>query len=124
MKIVKMRKSVFVSTIVISGLLFGSVGAFAGTGIEAIKAKLNHNIKFVLDGSKWTPKDQSGNNLSALVYSGSTYVPLRAVSEALGAEVDFDANSSTISINSSGDSGIPYNDDSTASAPAATSAPP
>ncbi|MNO55842.1 hypothetical protein D3C76_463420 [compost metagenome] len=46
-----------------------------------------------------------------------------AVSEALGAEVDFDANASTISINSSGDSGIPYNDDSTASAPAATTAP-
>ncbi|NOU78228.1 hypothetical protein GC101_04975 [Paenibacillus sp. LMG 31459] len=117
MKLVKMRKSVFVSTIVVSSLLFGTVGVFAGNGVEAIKAKLNHDIKFVLNGSKWTPKDQSGNNLSALVYNGSTYVPLRSVSEALGAEVDFDAASLTISIDGSSGSGIPYKDASTASTP-------
>ncbi|MEK3796622.1 stalk domain-containing protein [Paenibacillus sp. FSL R7-0204] len=117
MKLVKMRKSVFVSSIVVSSLLFGTVGVFAGNGVEAIKAKLNHDIKFVLNGSKWTPKDQSGNNLSALVYNGSTYVPLRSVSEALGADVNFDGASLTISIDGSGDSGIPYKDTSTASTP-------
>lgn len=62
-------------------------------------------------------KDQSGNNLSALVYNGSTYVPLRSVSEALGADVNFDGASLTISIDGSGDSGIPYKDTSTASTP-------
>ncbi|OKP99266.1 stalk domain-containing protein [Paenibacillus sp. P46E] len=125
MKLIKMRKSVFISSIVVSSLLFGSVGVLAGTGVETIKAKLNHNIKFLLNGAKWTPKDQSGNNLSALVYNGSTYVPLRSVSEALGAEVDFDAPSLTISIDGSGDSGIPYNDTNTASTPQqpATQAP-
>ncbi|WP_379163503.1 stalk domain-containing protein [Paenibacillus sp. sgz5001063] len=117
MKLIQMRKSVFISSIVVSSLLFGSVGVFAGTGVETIKAKLNHDIKFLLNGAKWTPKDQSGNNLSALVYNGSTYVPLRSVSEALGAEVDFDASSLTISIDGSDNSGIPYNDASTASTP-------
>lgn len=60
MKLVKMRKSVFVSSIVVSSLLFGTVGVFAGNGVEAIKAKLNHDIKFVLNGSKWTPKRSIG----------------------------------------------------------------
>lgn len=107
----RIKKSVFVSLLVICSLLFGSIGVFAASGIESIKAALNHNIKFILDGSSWTPKDPNGNKMSALVYKGSTYVPLRAVSEALDAELDWDNDTSTIIINKGGNEGIPYNDD-------------
>ncbi|MGF7047568.1 hypothetical protein J2T13_002073 [Paenibacillus sp. DS2015] len=57
---------------------------------------LNHNITFKVDGIKWTPKDSNGDKLSALVYDGSTYVPLRVVSEALGAEVSWNNSSQQI----------------------------
>ncbi|BBI32445.1 copper amine oxidase N-terminal domain-containing protein [Cohnella abietis] len=107
----QIKKSVFVSTLLACSLVFTTVGVTASNGIQNITAALNKNIKFVLDGSSWQPKDPKGNNLSALVYNGSTYVPLKSVSEALGAEVDWNPKTTTITINSGGDqSGIPYLD--------------
>lgn len=108
---IQIKKTTFITLLVIVGLLFGVVGVGASGGIERIQAALNHNITFLLDGAKWTPKDNNGNKLSALVYNGSTYVPLRAVSEALDAEVNWDGSTSTITINKSDDNfGIPYKD--------------
>ncbi|MBH5319055.1 hypothetical protein I6N90_14710 [Paenibacillus sp. GSMTC-2017] len=108
----QMKKSVFIASLLTCSLVFGSIGAVASTGVEKIKASLNHNIKFVLNGDNWSPKDSKGNKLSALVYDGSTYVPLRAIGEALDAEVDYDGKTSTITIDQDGStSGIPHNDD-------------
>ena len=108
----QIKKSVFVSSLVACSLAFGAVGAVASNGIEKVTASLNHNIKFLLDGKTWKPKDANGKELSALVYKGSTYVPLRAVGNALGAEVDYDGDKLIITIDSSGDDGIPHLDDS------------
>lgn len=48
----------------------------------------------------------NGNNINAdvQVIDGKSYVPLRAIGEALGAKVDFDGSTNTISISSSGTS--------------------
>lgn len=110
----RIKKSVFVASLLACSLVFGSIGAVASTGVEKISASLNHNIKFLLNGKKWTPTDANGKELSALVYKGSTYVPLRAVSNALGAAVDYDANNLVITIDNS-DDGIPYLDSSSSS---------
>ncbi|MHA7966873.1 stalk domain-containing protein [Paenibacillus sp. CAU 1782] len=107
----QIKKSVFVSSLLACSLVFGSVGVVASTGVEKISASLNHSIKFLLNGKSWTPTDVNGNELSALVYKGSTYVPLRAVSNALGANVDYDPNTLVITIDGS-DSGVPYLDNS------------
>jgi hypothetical protein len=104
------KKSVFLSSLVACSLVFGAVGAVASNGIEKVSASLNHNIKFLLDGKSWKPKDANGKELSALIYKGSTYVPLRAVGTALGAEVDYDGDNLVITIDSSND-GIPHLDD-------------
>lgn len=108
----KVKKSVFVSTIVATGLVFGSIGAFAATGIEKITAYLNHDIKFTVNGQSWTPKDPDGKTLSPIVYEGSSYLPVRAVSEALNAAVDFNSSTQVISINTGSAAGVPYKDDS------------
>lgn len=124
MKTMQIKKSVFVSTVLACSLLFGAVGVYAGNGVEAVKANLNHNIKFSLNGSSWALKDNKGNKMAPLVYNNSTYVPLRAVSEALGAEVNLDVNTMTISINTAdGDSGIPYNDVSNPTKPSTPNPP-
>lgn len=107
----QIKKSVFISSLLACSLVFGSVGVVASNGIEKISASLNHNIKFLLNGKSWKPADVNGNELSALVYKGSTYVPLRAVGNALGANVDYDSKTLVISIDGS-DSGIPYLDSS------------
>ncbi|GAA0386682.1 copper amine oxidase N-terminal domain-containing protein [Paenibacillus motobuensis] len=107
----KIKKKVFVASLVACGLLSSAITVGAATGIQKIQAALNHNITFELDGSSWTPRDPDGKKLSALVYDGSTYVPLRAVSEALGAEVNWNGGAQKIIINSNGgNEGIPYKD--------------
>lgn len=107
----KIKKKVFVASLVACGLLSSAITVGAATGIQKIQAALNHNITFELDGSSWTPRDPDGKKLSALVYDGSTYVPLRAVSEALGAEVNWNGSAQKIIINSNGgNEGIPYKD--------------
>lgn len=110
----QMKKSVFVSSLLACSLVFGSVGVVASTGVEKISASLNHSIKFLLNGKSWKPTDVNGNELSALVYKGSTYVPLRAVSNALGANVNYDPDTLVITIDGS-DSGVPYLDSSSGS---------
>lgn len=82
-------------------MLFTAVGVGASNGIQKIQAALNHNITFKLDGSDWVPKTSEGDKLSALIYDGTTYVPLRAVSEGLGADIAWNSSTQRISINSS-----------------------
>src|SRR5690606_10675405 len=61
-----------------------------------IKANLNHGIKITLDGKPWTPRDAQGNALTPITYKGSTYLPVRAVAEAAGISVDWDAATQTV----------------------------
>jgi hypothetical protein len=103
----KFKKSTIIASIVAFGLVCGAVGAGAATGIKQIKAALNYNLKFSVDGESWTPKDAKGNTMTPIVYNGSTYLPARAIGEALGASVAL--NGTTIEIET-GNSGIPYND--------------
>lgn len=103
----KFKKSTVIASIVAFGLVCGAVGAGAATGITQIKAALNNNLKFSVDGESWTPKDAKGNKMAPIIYNGSTYLPARAIGEALGASVAL--NGSTIEIET-GNNGIPYND--------------
>jgi len=106
----QIKKSALAAIVLSCSLVFTTIGVAASSGIEKISASLNHNIKFVLNGSNWQPKDANGNKLSALVYNGSTYVPLKAVSEALGAEAKWNSSTSSITINTGDQSGVPYLD--------------
>ncbi|MUT65198.1 hypothetical protein [Paenibacillus sp. NEAU-GSW1] len=103
----KFKKSAIVASVLAFGLVCGAVGAGAATGIQQIKAALNYNLNFKIDGESWTPKDSNGNKMAPIVYKGSTYLPARAVSEALGATIGLSGN--TISIDTGVD-GHPYND--------------
>lgn len=93
----KKKKSVLIlSTLAL--LLTFSAGASAASTLERIQANLNHGITFLLNGSKWQPTDSNGKKVTAISYQGTTYVPLRAVSEATGAEVEWDGTKQQISL--------------------------
>ena len=45
------------------------------------------NIKIFMDGEEVTPKDGNGQSVEPFIYNGTTYLPVRAVSNAIGKEV-------------------------------------
>ncbi|MEF2967679.1 stalk domain-containing protein [Paenibacillus sp. M1] len=100
----KIKKSVFVSSLVACSLLFGSIGAFAAGGVEKITAYLNRDMVFKIDGVTWTPKNANGTKVYPIVYDGTTYLPARAISEAVGADIAWNSSTQTLSISTSGSS--------------------
>ena len=85
----------------VSGVLIGSLltggAAVAKTGSELIEAWYS-NIKIVLNGSEIAPKDANGRVVEPFTSNGTTYLPVRAISEALGKEVRWDGETHTVYI--------------------------
>lgn len=73
-----------------------SIGALAASNLVKIAAHLNHNITFTLNGYSWTPTDANGKVLYPITYNNTTYLPVRAVSEAAGVRINWDGKTQTI----------------------------
>lgn len=56
---------------------------------------VDYGITLNINGQKAVLKDPNGNIVQPFVYSGTTYVPIRAVSENLGATVGYDSSTNT-----------------------------
>ena len=76
-----------------------SVGA--SEGVRNIEAVFK-NIQIYVDGNKITPRDSAGKEIEPFIYNGSTYLPLRAVGEAVGKEVSWDGATSSVYLGKSG----------------------
>ncbi len=55
-------------------------------------------IRIVLDGRLIIPKDANGTVLDAFILNGTTYLPVRALANALGCDVGWDGATSTVLI--------------------------
>lgn len=92
----------------LQGLLAGAVVAallVSGTALAASTQRLDavfNSIKLFVDGKEVTPKDSEGRTVEPFAVNGTTYLPVRAVAEALGKEVSWDGNTNTIYIGSMG----------------------
>jgi hypothetical protein len=91
-----LKKSLKVGLITAVAAVSMSVGAVADTALEEIKAYLNKGVSIELKGNAWTPKDEDGNVLHPITYNGSTYLPVRAVGEAVGLKVGWNAETQTV----------------------------
>ena len=56
------------------------------------------DIKICIDGEIITPTDADGNFVEAFIIDGTTYLPVRAVTNAFGKEVSWDENTHTLYI--------------------------
>ncbi len=88
-------KKRLVVLIAVAALLVFAAGAFAGSNIEAIQANLAHDFKFLVDGEDFVPMDGDAK-LSPIVYNDRTYLPARALGEALGIEVGWNEDTRTV----------------------------
>lgn len=77
-----------------ASMLLGAAASYSDAAITASY----RNIKLMVDGVYQTPTDADGNIVEPFIYEGTTYLPVRAVSEALGRKVDFDASTNTVLI--------------------------
>lgn len=93
----------FVSGLLMTVLLLAmclSVSAAANRTIQ-----VEDGIKITLNGSAMTPRDVSGKEVPVFLYEGTTYVPARAISEALGLNVSFNSATRTVVLSSKSSTG-------------------
>jgi hypothetical protein len=68
----------------------------SAASLVEIKAYLNNEIKIMLNGKLFEPKLADGTKVVPITYNGTTYLPLRAISEAVGLETSWDGNTKTV----------------------------
>lgn len=73
-------------------VLVFTVGVVAAPAVNTITANLASDFKFMLNGKAWTTQN------TPLVVDGRTYLPLRAIGEALGVKIDWDPDTRTVII--------------------------
>lgn len=73
-----------------------TAGVVANPAVQTITANLAADFKFVVNGESWQPTDADGSNLVPIVYNGRTYLPARAIGEALDVKVDWDDATRTV----------------------------
>ena len=74
-----------------------STPSFAASVSKQLTAYYN-DIKLIINGETVTPKDASGTVVEPFVIDGTTYLPVRAVAEALGQNVSWDGATRTVII--------------------------
>lgn len=73
----------------------------ASARAQDISVELRDDFTVVVDGVKRTFADANGKTVYPLLYSGSTYLPVRAIGELMGKTVSWDAAASTVTLSGS-----------------------
>ncbi|MDR0937295.1 MAG: NPCBM/NEW2 domain-containing protein [Oscillospiraceae bacterium] len=71
-------------------LLLSAAPAIAASTTQLISVIFS-DMKLIIDGKQYTPKDSNGGEIKPLVYNGTTYLPLKAVAEAFGRVAAWDS---------------------------------
>lgn len=63
--------------------------------VEKQATLVYNDIKITLNGERIKPKDANGKTVEPFIIDGTTYLPVRAVAEALDLDVSWDGETST-----------------------------
>lgn len=88
-------------------LTVGAACALAVTSFAAgnmISISVDPSVKILVNGAEFKPKDANGNDVMTFIYNGTTYAPLRALAEAYGLEVGYDASRNMATVSEPGKS--------------------
>lgn len=100
----KERLKGFVTGLLTMALILGlAVPALAAT-VKQLNASYS-GIKITLDGKAITPTDANGSTVEPFAVDGTTYLPVRAVANALGLGVGWDQDTQTVKLTSGGNQG-------------------
>lgn len=78
---------------VILGVTLGSAQA-----VSAVKAELKPDMTIIIDGSARTFYNAGGLEVHPILYNGTTYLPVRAIGELMGKNVDWNQDTLTVTL--------------------------
>ena len=82
----------FAAGVLVATLALGVAVPAGAAALTSKKIDVLQGIEIFVDGVRLDPKDANGKSVETFVYKGTTYIPLRAVSQALGKAVSYDGN--------------------------------
>lgn len=94
-----MKKSAKIITAALLAVIL-SAGSFAAGSL--IDITVDPTVKIKVNGEEFRPKDANGNDVMTFIYNGTTYAPLRALAEAYGLEVGYDAAANMATVDEPG----------------------
>ena len=87
--------AILIGTSLAVGLLITSAGAAVASGVAA---QLSPNFTVLVDGESRTFYNVAGVEVHPILYNGTTYLPVRAMSELIGKNVNWDQSTYTVSL--------------------------
>lgn len=89
----------FILGMILTLLLVGTVEVWATGQVGKNIEVFYNNIKLVVDGKPASfGNDSNGNKIEPFIYNGTTYLPVRAVGDAMGKAVEWDGKTQTVFI--------------------------
>ena len=99
-----MKKSTRILAVTLALCLGLGTAALAAGGMRTIEVL--SGMKVLVNGEEFTPTDVNGSAVDVFAYNGTTYVPIRAMSEAFGLEVGYDAAQQAAVVNGTAGSSV------------------
>lgn len=93
-----MKKTKLIATLAITAIAAGAISAGAYTYYKTINVEPGPFL--YIDNGFFFPKDANGNQVETFIYNGTTYVPIRAISEAFDKTVSYYEESNIVKITS------------------------
>lgn len=97
MKLFFSRRIRIAVIMVLAFAVISGAAAFAPAGTKTLEAFYN-DIKIYVNGAMITPADVNGKSTEPFIVDGTTYLPVRAIGEALGEKVDWDGETYSVYI--------------------------
>ena len=97
MKFINQFKQFFMGMICMALIGAITIPVVAASNSRSIEAFFS-GIKIYVDDNLISPKDGNGNPIEPFIYNGTTYLPVRAVSTALGKAVSWDGKTQSVYI--------------------------
>lgn len=89
------KASYFLAGVMTALLLVNMVVPALAAGLEKL-ISVSTGVSIYTNGVKLDPRDANGNPVDVFIYNGTTYLPVRAVSDALGVPVQWDGSTRSV----------------------------
>lgn len=93
-----MKKKPVIVLVILAIVVVLSASAFAASAGKNIL--VYPGISIYINDTKLNPTDANGKSVEVFTYNGTTYLPVRAISEALGQQVQWDGSTQSVYIGS------------------------